>query len=189
MHLPSGPSGGNRIVLSFKFQLMRIIRLVIVSIIVFFIIITTISLFIPSHIQMAKAVQINAPKDSVMEQLSDPRNWRNWYPGGDSSKFFYKNDTIKGLILDETNQRDIIITDKKEDEVMAVYLLANKKIPTGWKILSVEDPNSVTVQWYIDFHLRWYPWEKFTSFMFEKVYDPQLQKGLNNLKAYVEKHQ
>ena len=166
---------------------MRIIRLVVVSIVVFFIIITIISLFIPSNIQISKAVQVYASKDSVMKQLRDPRNWRNWYPGADSSKFFYENDSIKGLILDESKQRDIIITGKTEGEVTAVYLLSNKKIPTGWKILSVEDPNSVTVQWYIDFHLRWYPWEKFTSFMFEKVYDPQLQNGLNNLKAFVEK--
>lgn len=167
---------------------MRIIRLIVVSILVFFIIITIISLFIPSHIQMSKAVQVNAPRDSVMAQLNDPRNWRNWYPGADSSKFVYESDSIKGLMLDEKNKRSIIITEKKENEVTAVYSLTNKKIPTGWKILSVENSNSVTVEWYIDFHLRWYPWEKFTSFMFEKVYDPQLQKGLDNLKAFMEKH-
>ena len=37
------------------------------------------------------------------------------------------------------------------------------------------------------FHLRWYPWEKFTSFMFERIYNPQLQKGLDNLKTFLEK--
>jgi hypothetical protein len=66
-------------------------------------------------------------------------------------------------------------------------MLLNKKIPTGWQIVPAIDSNSVTVQWYIDFHLHWYPWEKFTSFMFEKVYNPQLKQGLDNLKAFVEK--
>ena len=122
-----------------------------------------------------------------MEQLSDPKKWRNLYPGADSSNFFYVNDTIKGLVLDEKRKQSIVLTGKKEDEVMAVYILSNKKIPTGWQTASAINANSVTVQWYINFHLRWYPWEKFTSFMFEKVYDPQLQQGLENLKAFLEK--
>ncbi len=69
----------------------------------------------------------------------------------------------------------------------AVFTFANKKILTGWEIVPTIGSNSVTVQWYLDFHLRWYPWEKFTSFMFEKIYNPQLQQGLDNLKAFLEK--
>jgi hypothetical protein len=166
---------------------MKLLKLIIASIVLLFLVITIISLFIPSHIRISKAVQVNASKESVMQQISDPEKWRNWYPGADSSKFFYENDTIKGLILDETKKLSIILTSKKEDEVTAVYILPNKEIPTGWQIASAKKSNSVTVQWYIDFHLRWYPWEKFTSFMFEKVYNPQLQQGLDNLKAFAEK--
>jgi hypothetical protein len=121
-----------------------------------------------------------------MEQISGPANWRNWYPGAGSSKFYYQNDTIKGLILDESKKQTIIKTGASDDEVRAVYLMGNKKIPTGWQIVPAN--NSVTLQWYIDFHLRWYPWEKFTSFLFDKVYDPQLQEGLDNLKTLLEKN-
>jgi hypothetical protein len=121
-----------------------------------------------------------------MEQISDPARWRNWYPGASSSKYYYQNDTIEGLILDESKKQSIIKTGASEDEVTAIYLMGNKKIPTGWQIAAAN--NSVTIQWYIDFHLRWYPWEKFTSFLFDKVYDPQLQEGLNNLKSLLEKN-
>lgn len=122
-----------------------------------------------------------------MQQLSDPEKWRNWYPDARSSNFFYENDTIRGIVLDQDKKRSIVITGKKEHEVTAEYVWPNRKILTGWQIASSQNSNSVTVQWYIDFHLRWYPWEKFTSFMFEKVYNPQLQQGLDNLKALVEK--
>ena len=105
----------------------------------------------------------------------------------DSSKFFYETDSIKGLILDEHKKRYIIITGRKQDEVTAEYVLPNKKIPTGWLVAANPDAHSVTIQWYIDFHLRWYPWEKFSSFMFERVYHPQLQQGLDNLKRFLEK--
>jgi hypothetical protein len=123
-----------------------------------------------------------------MNQISDPGNWKNWYPNSNSSKFYYENDSIKGLILDEQKGLSIVIAGaKKSDEVTAIYNLRGKKIPTGWQITSVQNSNSVTVLWYIDFHLRWYPWEKFTSFLFEKIYSPQLQQGLDNLKSFVEK--
>ena len=166
---------------------MRIIRLILISILVLFIIVTIISLFIPSHVQVSKAVLIHSPKDLVMAQISDPKNWKNWYPGADSSNLFYENGIATGLILNKSKQQYIKITGKKEDEITAAYILVNKKIRTGWQIATTLDSSSVTVQWYMDFHLRWYPWEKFTSFMFERIYNPQLQKGLDNLKTFLEK--
>jgi hypothetical protein len=166
---------------------MRILRFMIISLLVIFFITTIISLFIPSHVRIYKAIQINASKDSVMDQISNAALWKNWYPGADSSNFFYENNSIRGLILNERKKQYIIITERKQDEVTAEYVLPNKKIPTGWLIAANPGANSVTIQWYMDFHLRWYPWEKFSSIMFERIYHPQLQQGLDNLKRFLEK--
>src|SRR5215831_15835557 len=166
---------------------MKIFKFIIISVVVIFIITTIISLFIPSHIRISRGIQIDCSKDSALNQVGVILNWKNWYPGADSLKLYYEDNLIKGLVLDEHKKRYLVLREKKTDEVTAEFVLTNKKIPTGWLVTNV-GTNSVTVQWYMDFHLRWYPWEKFTSFMFEKVYDPQLQKGMNNLKAFVEKH-
>jgi hypothetical protein len=165
---------------------MRILRFLLISVIVIFLITTIISLFIPSHVRITKAIQINASSEAVMNQVSNVANWKNWYPGADSSKFFYEDNKLKGLILDERKKQYLILTGKKENEVTAEYALPNKKTPTGWQMATNADSSSVTVQWYMDFHLRWYPWEKFSSFVFEKIYHPQLQQGLENLKKFVE---
>ena len=166
---------------------MRIVRFIIISAAVIFIIITIISLFIPSNVRISRGIQINSSKDSVMNQVSQVSNWRNWYPGAGSLKSYYEDNAIKGLILDEPNKRYLVIREIKDDEVTAEYLLPNKKIQTGWLVAANANANSVTMQWYMDFHLRWYPWEKFSSFLFEKVYHPQLQQGLDNLKKFLEK--
>ena len=166
---------------------MKLLKLIIASILLLSIIITIISLFIPSHVQVSKAVLIHAQKDLVMTQISDPKNWKNWYPGADSSNLFYENGIAMGLILNKSKRQYIKVTKKGKDEVTAVYVLPNRKIQTGWQIATTLNSSSVTVQWYMDFHLRWYPWEKFTSFMFEGIYNPQLQKGLDNLKTFFEK--
>ena len=166
---------------------MRIVRFIIISAAVIFIIITIISLFIPSNVRISRGIQINSSKDAVMNQVGQVSNWKNWYPGADSLKSYYEDNVIKGLILDEPNKRYLVIREIKDDEVTAEYLLPNKKIQTGWLVAANANANSVTMQWYMDFHLRWYPWEKFSSFLFEKVYHPQLQHGLDNLKKFLEK--
>jgi len=166
---------------------MRIFRFIIISLIVIFFITTIISLFIPSHVRIYKAIQINSSKDSVMNQVSNVSNWKNWYPGADALKFYYESDVIKGFVLDEHKKRYLVIRQKKDDEVTAEYILPSKKIQTGWLIAADPQENSVTIQWYMDFHLQWYPWEKFSSFLFERIYHPQLQQGLDNLKKFLEK--
>jgi len=166
---------------------MRFLKLVIISIIFFLLLVTIISLFIPSHVRISRAVQINTSQQSVMRQISDPVNWKNWYPSADSANFFYENGFVKGLILDQVRHQYVVITDIKENEVTGAYVLPRRRVKTGWQITPAIGAASVTVQWYMDFHLHWYPWEKFSSFMFERIYGPQIQQGLDNLKTLLEK--
>ena len=51
---------------------MRLIKLAFISVIVFALLITFMSLFFPSHIRISKAVDINASKDSIQLLMSDP---------------------------------------------------------------------------------------------------------------------
>jgi hypothetical protein len=166
---------------------MKFLRLVIISLIFFSLIITGISLFIPSHVTISRAVQINNSREAVMEVLSDPAQWRDWYPSAHSADLYYENGTIRGLILDDVKKRYIVVNEVKQNEVVAAYVLANRRVKTGWQVAPPVGYGPVTVQWYMDFHLRWYPWEKFSSFMFERVYGPQIQQGLDNLKSLLEK--
>lgn len=166
---------------------MRFFKLLIVSVIFFLLIVTGISLFIPAQVTISRAVQINASRENVMQELRDPSRWRDWYPSGNSAQLYYQDGQAKGLILDSVKQRYIVLTVVRENEVEAAYVLPNKKIKTGWQMVPALGSNTVTLQWYMHFQLRWYPWEKFSSFMFERVYGPQIQQGLDNLKAVTEK--
>src|SRR4029078_1674781 len=130
---------------------MRIFRFIIISLIVIFFITTIISLFIPSHVRIYKAIQINSSKDSVMNQVSNVSNWKNWYPGADSLKFYYESGVIKGFVLDEHKKRYLVIRQKQDDEVRAKNILPSKKIETGWLIAADPQENSVTIQWYMGF--------------------------------------
>ena len=166
---------------------MRVIKLGIISIIFFSLLITGISLFFPSHVRISKAIDINSNKDTVLAQIKDAANWKKWYPGADTMDLFMENGTARGLQLDSL-QGIIRITGSSDSSVTAATSGPGvRKADTGWNLYPSSSPNTVTVQWYMDFHLRWYPWEKFSSLLLEKRYGPVMEKGLSNLKTLLEK--
>jgi len=166
---------------------MRLIKLAILSIIFLFLLVTAISLFIPSQIRISKAVDINSSRENVLLQLANPIQWRYWYPGADSLELLYIHGEVKGIVVDSIRQREIFISEKNDSSVITVYGGPGaKKIVSGWKIITGNDPRFVTVQWWMDFKLRWYPWEKFSSLFFENIYGVQMKKGLANLKQLLE---
>lgn len=148
----------------------RIIKLGILSIIAFSLLITVFSLFFPSRARISKAIDINTETKIVMEQIKDINNWKNWYPGADSIDVFPA------------------ITSVTDTSVIASStMLKGSRGIAGWNVYPGPVPNSVTVHWYMDFHLRWYPWEKFSSLLLEKRYGPMMQDGLERLKNLLEK--
>jgi hypothetical protein len=166
---------------------MRLIKLVIISIIILFLLVTVISLFIPSQIRISKAVDINSSRENVMLQIANPVQWKNWYPGADSLELYYTEGEVKGVVLDSSLQRRILIREKNDSSVIAVFSgPGTREIVSGWKIITGNDPGLVTVQWWMDFKLRWYPWEKFSSLFFENIYGAEMEKGLDKLKQLVE---
>jgi hypothetical protein len=170
---------------------LRILKLALISFIILFLLITGISLFIPSHIRISKAINVKATKDAVIREISDAANWKNWYPGLDSTKPLYVNGKMRGVVFNKSDAKNLVyikIYKESENEITAQYVNKNRRpVINGWKIISYPSSDSLTIQWYVDFHLRWYPWEKFRSLLFEKIYGSQMEQGLNNLKVLVEK--
>lgn len=162
------------------------IKLGVISFIVFALLITGISLFIPSRIRISKATDINASRDSVLGQLNNPINWKRWYPGADTAIFYEVAGQVKGI---STGKQQALIVAGANDSTVTTAMLGpgTKKGGSGWNIYDGSTPNTVTVQWYMDIHLRWYPWEKFSSLLLEKRYGPMMEQGLEKLKNLLEK--
>lgn len=166
---------------------MRFIKLAIISIVILFLLVTAISLFIPSKIRISKAVDIISSRENVMLQIVNPTKWKYWFPGADSLELLYIEGEAKGIIVDSYLHRSIIIREKNDSSVLAVYQgVRAREIVNGWRIITGDSPGFVTLQWWMDFKLRWYPWEKFSSLFFENIYGVQMEKGLDNLKQLAE---
>jgi len=170
---------------------VKIFRLLVLSIVILFLVITGISLLIPSHVRISRAANIRASADEIWFQVDDMRNWKEWNPFFSkvpASEIHYtdaKGDKPASTKIDGTL---IQLKEKRPDErIYVMNTKGRKTVINGWKFINNSVGDSSTLQWYIDFNLRWYPWEKFASLLFERSYGVRIEEGLRNIKKTVEK--
>jgi hypothetical protein len=129
-------------------------------------------LLIPSHVRISKATNIHAPEDSIFALISDTSRWKEWHPA-----FMQKDSAPKfpSINIVQRNQNNSEI-------VMHLQQAGKPEVINGWKIYEHPQVDSLTLQWYMDFHLKWYPWQKFGSLFYENTYGVMMEKGLDNIK-------
>ena len=169
---------------------VKIFRLLFFSLVILFLLVTAISLFIPSRVRISKAIDIAAACPEVWQPIEDMRRWAEWNPflsqdsQGDVRYSGNPGDIPSAMDLNGTSIR---WKENAADNRTAVMQKGQgRSIGTGWQCISQSADGPVTLQWYMDFELRWYPWEKFASILFEKSYGLRMDAGLRNLKKLVE---
>ena len=156
--------------------MFRVIKLALISFVFLFLIVTAISLFIPSHIRLSKAVNIGDHKKQVMALIGDTSQWGKWHP------LFIHYDSLMQpppVTITPMVQNDSVI-------MVRMQFGTQKPVVNGWQFYNYSSTDSLTLQWYMDFHLNWYPWQKFGSMMYENTYGVMMEQGLNNIKKLVE---
>ena len=165
---------------------MRVIKLAILSFIFLFLLVTIISLFIPGHIRISKATNIGS-EDFITYHyyVAQLPKWREWHPALKNipeNEFQILKDS--GISIRGTTIR---IAERKTDELVTeMKTEKGRPVIGGFKMIRHQQGDSATLQWYMDFKLRWYPWEKFRSLFYENIYGLQMQEGLSNLKELSE---
>jgi hypothetical protein len=140
---------------------MRIIKLAIISFIVIFIILFLISLTIPSTVRTSRAINLEAAKSTVYPLLADTANWSKWNE--------LKDDRIQITVLPSDSNL-----------LKTAWRYRKRTIHSFYRIERLGDVT--VVQWYFEFPLKWYPWEKFGSITFEKQFGQPMERSLLNLK-------
>jgi hypothetical protein len=162
---------------------MLIIKLGIIILFVFGIIIYLFSLLIPSTVRISRAVNITAQKDSIANRIADMRSWASWnhmVMQQDSNRGVYDRNYYKGEKL------QVKMLDANPDSIRTSWQHASSEpVLSGFNLVQSLSDTTVA-QWYFDFHLKWYPWEKFGSIVFDQQLGPSMEKSLNNLKTSLE---
>ena len=150
-------------------MVIRIVKLALVSFVLIFLLVTAISLLIPSHIRISKAVNVKADKDSLRQLILDTAQWKRWHPA------FMEGAQRKNLQLKRTLESDSLIK-------VEMGVRGQRQVLNAWQLYEYSRTDSLTIQWYMDFHLKWYPWQKFGALFYEGTYGAMMEQGLGNIR-------
>lgn len=174
---------------------MQMIKGFLFAITGLFIMITLVSLLIPSKVVVTRGVEINANSRKVFDEIRDFQHWQNWQPvfKAGQSKMTYSADCgMRGSFCEwESNGKKNKLLFSTMDPNRVTVLLSREGETDVMNVISVlplSDSNRVQVEWQALTRLKWYPWEKFYGIFIEKQTGPGYEEALNSLKAFVEAH-
>ena len=160
-----------------------------------FVLITLISLLIPSRIVVTRATTVQADSVKLFNEISDLSNWKHWHP------VFKKNSSAISYtsITDQVNSfaewkaqgktNKLLITEVKYPYVkIALQRAGENDVENILSLLPVHEQGNMQVQWLSVTKLNWYPWEKFGGIFIEKMSGGGYDSALKSLKDYVESY-
>jgi hypothetical protein len=165
-------------------MISRMIKFAAISIIVLFIITTMISFLFPSKVIVSRAVNINAKPDSIIVLIKDMNAWKQWIEGMDDPSVHIFSSTES-----EMGATKVVIDSISNNTVRALWQNKKGKWMVSTIHLYTDSAKPVTVvQWAFEQNVKWYPWEKFGSFMNDKILGPMMEKNLDHLRKLAEKN-
>jgi hypothetical protein len=164
---------------------MKLLKLAVISVLVFSLLLLGISLLIPSQVRISRATDINAGAKQIQPYLQNIQQWGLWNIYVDS----LKNKNIAGSLKLQSNSYDINITSITDSLIIAGWQLKKGAVFTSSYRLMPHDNNLTTLQWYFDFNIGWYPWQKFSSIIYDGQFGPVMEQSLQRLKAIAENKQ
>ena len=174
---------------------MRLIKGFLLALAGLFIMITLLSLLIPSKVTVSRGVEMNAAAKKIFAEISVLKKWKHWHPvfKNDSLKITYSPDStgLNSFCEWETKgkKNKLVITAQTDNEItIALQREGENEVTNTISILPLQNNNNVQVEWKALTKLKWYPWEKFYGIFIEKVTGQGYEDALNSLKEYIENH-
>ena len=169
---------------------MRLIKFAMLGLVVLFAVLTAFSLLFPSDIRISRVVNVAASRRrETYTAVSDLQMWKKWndfvYQSSLTNVRYSSPSAGAGALLWSDQLR---IEEKRADTAGVLLnwdMAGGKKFVGGFQFLAL-NPDSLTVQWWFEFHFRWYPWEKLGIFVYDRKLGPVMEESLVALQRFVE---
>jgi hypothetical protein len=174
---------------------MRLVKAFLTGAVGLFVVMTLLSLLIPSRVKVSRTTLINnTTAGKVFSEASDFNQWKNWHPvfKSTNSKIEFDPASNNGkstscLITYGSTSAKLSIT--YADSAVIKFTLkpeTESAIENEIHILSIPNEANVQVEWIAINKLKWYPWEKFYGIFIDKLTGPGYDQALKGLKDYLE---
>lgn len=151
---------------------MRVVKLGFISAVVFFVLFTLGGLLLPSHNIVSRAVNIKAKPVSILPLVQNKSEWHLWIEGMDSAA------------TDKRQQVQIVSV--SDSLVVANWKTSEANYTTKFRFIYNPGQAVTIVQWQFEQDVKWYPWERISSLMNDKILGTLMEKNLAKLQLVVE---
>lgn len=158
------------------------------------IMVTIVSLLMPSKVMTVRSVVIHADEILIAKEVTDLKRWKDWHPVfvHDSNTINISNPSsgVNAAATWTTNGKEnkFIITEAEASHIKASLMRQGENdMVNVISINPVNDSTALQVEWRVLTTLKWYPWEKFYGIFIDKLTGPGYELALNNLRDFVEK--
>lgn len=165
---------------------MRLIKLGFFSIVFLGLLLTVISLLMPSTILVSKSININAPYDTVYSYISNLKQWQKWCANMEGATLVYSQNTTGKNASVQVDKTNIIIDSATSTAVYTTWKSSSTVLNASFNILSQSTSATTALQWQFVNHVPWYPWEKFAAIFSDKTIGGFMEKSLDKLKITLE---
>lgn len=159
---------------------MKFLKLIVFSAIILFILITCLGLLMPSTVIVSRAKEINSNSLVVKSSTSSFFGWKNWVQGFSNATIIDSNSAV-------INKSKMTILFSSATSIEGEWI-DNKNNKQIFKLQFIPKNNQQTiVQWQFTQYVSWYPWQRFSLMVNDRVIGDMLEKNLDNLKKLLEK--
>ena len=163
-------------------------------IVVFFfgLLITLVSLIMPSKVISARTVMINASLRDITTQAFDLASWKNWNPAFQLADSIIISGPVNGkgakAVWFKNKRQNILTVIAVSDSAIRFNIdrKGENTIVNDIYVHSFEGRSDLEVEWRSIHSLKWYPWDKFAGMFIDKATGPGYDAALKQLKELTE---
>jgi hypothetical protein len=155
------------------------LKLFFISVIILAGVVLFVFALFPSEVSVTRVVPIHAPKDSVIRSIADLRSWVRWNELTRRTAGGSRQPAADSLQI-RSGRLTVYRAASAADSVVTRWQDPSGRSFTGIFRVSGSGPETV-LEWKLVFHLRWYPWEKMASMLYERQLGPLMDQSLLNL--------
>lgn len=155
------------------------------------IMVTLISLIIPSKVIVSRAVVVHAPEEKISGFLTNLKEWKKWHPVfmQDSNNIKITTQNNFEAISWQQNGKENKLSVSQVNPVQIKFSIESNNQKLSDNIISVlplADGTGQQVEWTSVNYLKWYPWQKFAGMFLNQISGPGYEMALYNLRNLVE---
>jgi hypothetical protein len=157
-----------------------------------FLMVTAISLLMPSTVTTIRGMPVHASEEKIVAEISDLKEFKKWHPVfmHDSAAIYSEpstgvNASVQWITGGKTNT--IRITEQSPAGIKFMLIRPGENdVENILSVAPLQDSTGFQVQWQALTKLKWYPWEKFAGIFTDKMTGPGYEVALQNLKRLLE---